>query len=594
MRSHRRAVILGGLHAGHLAVLNDQLFRGGAEHDLVGSGGLGGRQHGVHRRLEVGAPAARIIHAVDGRADELVLTIPERADQGRLGILNEGGTLRFEPLLERLAALDELLHEVIVAVNPAAHVRRRTQAAVVGLEDVQVDGGEQGQLARARFNLRLRPIEISLNLGLQILEGLEVLGMHAVLGQLGDVARHEFMILIVALVERLFGPVQDGLQLVQSRDALDDLVIGVAVIAHAGGRIRIGRIPYEVRHDALILTAGNQRVAADFRVLFDDQNGVAVLRGLRRRRDASAARADDDHIIGLLDRGLRLVLHGRSLEGVHVRAARLLGSVVHRVADRVAGEGRAGNAVHARAVRSQNVRDHRLEGNIAHVIGFLVRADLDGGHGAVGEGHGDLNRAVVALRGAGVGAGSEGHSRIVRNGFALRLGQRLGQRVLHGGAGHGRASRRIDSVSVGHAHQRGVIALNRSAAQRRGFTLAGHGDSSHFFFVHGHLDGHSAAKALRGRFILARRKRRSQTGSERHDGHRRSKHHRCKFLHLTKPPHRSTTPPANSACFFAQSMPPQAFGVSVILTRLIAFVNLFAYERYPLFSKAALDSTSSV
>ena len=418
--------------------------------------------------------------------------------------------------------------------------------------------------------------------------------MHAMLGQLGDVARHELVILVVGLVKRLFGPAEDRLQFVQSRDALDDLVVGVAVIAHAGGRVRIGRIPHEVRHDALILTAGDQRVAADFRVLFDHQNGVAVLRGLSRRRDARAARADDDHIIGLLDRGLRLVRRARRLKGVHVGAARLLRRVVHRVADRVAGEGRAGNAVHTRAVRREDIRDDRLEGHVADMVGFLVRADLDGGHGAVGEGHGDLNRAVVALRGAGVGAGSESHSRVVRNGFALRLGQRLGQRVLHGGAGHGRASRRIDSVSVGHAHQRGVIALNRSAAQRRGFTLAGHGDSGHFFFIHGHFDGHSAAKALRGRFILARRKRRSQTGSERHDGHRRSKHHRCKFLHLTKPPHQSITPPANSACFFAQSMPPQTFGVLIMLTRLIAFVNLFADERYPLFSKAALDSTSSV
>ena len=61
VHGHRGAVILGGLHAGHPAVLDDQLFRGGAEHDLVGGGGLGGRQHGVHRRLEVGAPAARIL-----------------------------------------------------------------------------------------------------------------------------------------------------------------------------------------------------------------------------------------------------------------------------------------------------------------------------------------------------------------------------------------------------------------------------------------------------------------------------------------------------------------------------------------------------
>ena len=169
------------------------------------------------------------------------------------------------------------------------------------------------------------------------------------------------------------------------------------------------------------------------------------------------------------------------------------------------------------------------------MIGFLVRADLDGGHGAVGEGHRDLHRAVVALGGAGVGAGGEGHSRVIRGRFALRLGQRLGQRVLHGGAGHGRARGRIDSVRIGHADQRGVIALDRSAAQRRGFALAGHGDGGHLFFVHRNLHGHSAAEALRGRFILARRERCGQTRGERHGGHRGSEHQRCKFLHLDKP-----------------------------------------------------------
>ena len=399
---------------------------------------------------------------------------------------------------------------------------------------MQVDGGEQRELTRALGNLRLRPIEVRLNFRLQILEGLEILGVHAMLGQLGDVARHKLVILVVGLVKRLFGPAEDRLQFAQSRDALDDLVVGVAVIAHTGGRVRIGRIPHEVRHDALILTAGDQRVAADFRVLFDHQNGVAVLRGLSRRRDARAARADDDHIIGLLDRGLRLVLHGRSLEGVHVRAARLLGSVVHRVADRVAGEGRAGNAVHTRAVRREDIRDDRLEGHVADMVGFLVRADLDSGHGAVGEGHGHFDRAVVALRGAGVRAGGEGHGRVVYNRLALRLGQRLGQRFLHGVAGHGRACGRVNGVRVGHADQRGVIAFDRSAAQRRSLVFAGHGHSRHLFFVHGHLHGHRTGEALRRRLILARRERRGQTGGKRHDGHRGRENQRCKFLHLDK------------------------------------------------------------
>ena len=395
---------------------------------------------------------------------------------------------------------------------------------------MQVDGGEQGQLASARFNLGLRPIQILLDFGLQRLQDGQILGVHAVLAQLLDVAGDEFVILVVLLIKGLFAPVEDGFELVQGSDAFNNLVIGVAVVANASGGIRIGGIPYQIGHDALILTAGDQRVAADLGVLFDHQHGVAVLGSLRGRSDASAAGADDDHVIGFLDGILSFVNDLVGLEGIQVGAASLLSRIVYRAADGRAGEGSAGNGVHARAVGSQDIGDHGLKGHIAHILGFLVRAHLDGGNGGIGEGDAHFNAAVVAAANARVGAGSEGQRRGVLGGFALGLRQSLAQRFLDGVAGDGRAGDGIHRVRVAYTHQGRSIFFNRRAAQSGGFLFAGNFYRGYSVFINGNLYGHVAAEAGRGARILARREG-GRVARKGHDGHHHHQQKRHKLLH---------------------------------------------------------------
>ena len=536
MHGHFGAVILRGLHAGDLAVLDDQLVGGGAEHDLVG---LVRGRHRVIRHGEVSAPLAGVFHAVHHAADRRVLALPQAADEGGLLAVIEDRTLSDEPRLDVLTALDELAHQVVTAVNPRAVVSVRAQAAVIGLEDVQVDGGEQGQLGlfHARIELRLRPVEIRLNLFLQGLQGREVFLMHTSDGVQGDIARDERMLVVQRAVERLFRPTEDGLERVDAARVVLHLVIGLAIQrVHAGGRVRISRVPDEVRHHRLESAAGNERVAAHLGVLFKHDDGAAVLRGLGRRNHARAARADNDHVIGLFNRGLSGVLDGVRLKGAEVGAPGLLRRVVHGVAQRGAGEGCAGNAVHTGAIRRQHVRNHRLKGHVADVRRLAGIGHFDGGHRVVGEGHAHGHIAVVALRGSGIRARLERDGRVVGGRLALGLRQRGGKRFLNSGAGHGRARGHIHAVRVGHADQRGVVTLDGRAAERRGFALARHFNRGHGIRIDRHLHGHGAAEALGGSLILtggeAGRAARRQRQGRKHHGSRKGNH---LFVHVFSP-----------------------------------------------------------
>ena len=108
-------------------------------------------------------------------------TIPKRTDQGGLGILHEGGAHFLQPGLELLTVFDELGDQVDIAIDPFAAVRALAQAAVIGLEDMQVQRGEERELVfrNARVQLRLRPVQIGLNLAFQLLEDGQVIGMNA-------------------------------------------------------------------------------------------------------------------------------------------------------------------------------------------------------------------------------------------------------------------------------------------------------------------------------------------------------------------------------------------------------------------------------
>ena len=72
----------------------------------------------------------------------------------------KAGTHFLQPGLELLTVFDELGDQVDIAIDPFAAVRTLAQAAVIGLEDVQVQRGEERELVfrNARVQLRLRPV----------------------------------------------------------------------------------------------------------------------------------------------------------------------------------------------------------------------------------------------------------------------------------------------------------------------------------------------------------------------------------------------------------------------------------------------------
>ena len=344
--------------------------------------------------------------------------------------------------------------------------------------------------------------------------------MDAVLGQLLHVAGHKFVILVVVRVELLFVPLQDGLELVDAALHGLDLVVGVAVKAHARGGVGIFGVPHQVGHHALVLAAGNQRVAADLGVGFDNQHGVAVLRRLRGRGDTRAARAHDHHVMGDLDGLLRLVGEGLGarLQRRHV-AAGLLGRRVDGVKDRAAGEGGAGHGIHARRGVLDDFGEQDVVGHVADVLRLSGRDDLDGLDGVLGEGDAQHHVAVVAGGGAFIGARRESDFR-----HFLRLAPCLRQGIAHGGldggAGDGGARDAVNAVGIRLAHVRRAHLLDGRAAQRRGFTVAGDFDGGDRLLVHRHRNVYRPAEALRGGFIGSRRKRRCAGGhgcAQQHD-----------------------------------------------------------------------------
>ena len=132
---HRR------LHTRYTAILLNQLLGGGTCHDLVV---LISIEERGHRSYEVGAPSACILLGlsitigINIGTDELVLSVPEGTDQGRLCILDEGRTHRLEPWLQILTILDELRNEINIAPDPAGLIRALTETAIVALEDMKI------------------------------------------------------------------------------------------------------------------------------------------------------------------------------------------------------------------------------------------------------------------------------------------------------------------------------------------------------------------------------------------------------------------------------------------------------------------------
>ena len=114
---------------------------------------------------------------------------------------------------------------------------------------MQVQGREQRDLAGTGCDLRFGPCQVFGDFLLQCLQCRQIFLMNTVLGKFLGIAGNEFMILVIRFVKRFFRPVGNQSQFVQRADRNHLLVLCRAVILGTGRRVRICRIPYQIRHD---------------------------------------------------------------------------------------------------------------------------------------------------------------------------------------------------------------------------------------------------------------------------------------------------------------------------------------------------------
>ena len=277
--------------------------------------------------------------------------------------------------------------------------------------------------------------------------------------------------------------------------------------------------------------AGNQRIAADIAFLFNQDDARALVGRCHGRGQARAACADDDHVRGIFGR-LRRFLFRRLHQRGNV-TARLLGRLAHGRNQRVAGHRRARNRIHREGLLVQNgLRQFGKERLFAHALALVMVDDIDLLDLVLGERRFHRHRAVVALRGRGVGAG-----RKVRRGllFAARLRDGLRNCLLERRAGNRRARNAIHIRALRVEH-RLRHARQGHVAQTRRFILADHVDGRHRVRVKGHIHHHVAAHAFGTLAIGARRIRavRHSRNRARHEQER--KNSCCRLLHRFFPP----------------------------------------------------------
>ena len=259
------------------------------------------------------------------------------------------------------------------------------------------------------------------------------------LRKLLDITGYILVCIVVILIERLLGPVVDGLQLIDTALYGLYLIVLIAIEADTGRRIRILCIPYEIRHHGLILTAGYEGITTDLDVLLDHEYALAVLCCLCSCRHTGSAATDNHDIPGILDRILRLYLEGVCLKCIEVGHAGLLCRIIHGGLQCLRGEGCTGHGIDAGTVCLDHLRDEYLERGITYMTGLLRIHDLDIRDLAVIEGNLHGRRAVIAHTGSGIGTCGK-CKRLIRSGrgiTTLRLLDGCGHRLLYSITGHG-------------------------------------------------------------------------------------------------------------------------------------------------------------
>ena len=190
------------------------------------------------------------------------------------------------------------------------------------------------------------------------------------------------------------------------RQHIDHLGIALLVTAEIGVlgvQFRRVVVDAELRLNPILscvhFSAGNQRVAADSRHLFQQDDIGAGILSFNRSGKTCTARTDHDHVIGRLLRQSLDNLLDRLLIGLAERYAGLLGGIGHSVQEPLRRESSAGNGVELHGIRVNDVLlEIREDLSGEHRI-FLLLDDLDVLDLAAVKSHGNSHVAVLANTG---------------------------------------------------------------------------------------------------------------------------------------------------------------------------------------------------
>ena len=327
---------------GRLAVLGDHAADLAVSHGQLFAGG-------VQQDLHAVVAGSLLERRDDVAGRQAVGARPHGAQDGGGGVIPAAAD-GLDPLEAVQRIVREHVHQRQIRRDHGA-VQAGAGAAHVAVQHVQLRGVKQGGLA-----------------GGQVLLDLALHGDQRI-AEVAEVRRIEVQVALQGL--------QQG-----------------AVHLHLVLTLRVSRV------EAL---TGDQGVAAQRAGLLDQHDAGAVLRGGDGRRQARAAAANDDNVIGRLDvlNGRRL--HRGRLQRVHIAASQRDG-LGRSGQDGVGGVGRSGNGVNRQGLVLDNRRRDIADRRVGQARGLRMLGDLHRGDRVGGHGHADLHRAVVAVRLSRVGA----------------------------------------------------------------------------------------------------------------------------------------------------------------------------------------------
>ena len=242
---------------------------------------------------------------------------------------------------------------------------------------MQIDCREQSQICFicTRSNLCICVVDICLNFLLQSLQCRQIFCMYTSLRYKVDFTRNVFLIIEVMIIKWFFRPVENCLQCIKlTMNCLYLWICLSIVIPCSFCSIRICCIPYQVIHDSLELTTGNQCITAYFSILFNNQYGSTVLNCLSSCTHTCTTGTDYDNIICFFDVFLCLMFNSIGLEFIHICSRCLLSSIIQCILDSAGCECSTGYNINTGTVCFNCFRNHDVISrctNMSCFLGFL-------------------------------------------------------------------------------------------------------------------------------------------------------------------------------------------------------------------------------